>query len=456
MDYSLADFKAYVNNSIICEASDRLPQLIDEIQAEITQSQQQLPKIILAEHEPIRFLAGFIAAYTAGYPLFLCNPDWGTHEWQQALNLIQPDIILANNTVITHSPISNYQLPITHPIMIPTGGTSGSIKFAIHTWETLTASVNGFRQYFQQEYVNSYCVLPLYHVSGLMQFMRSFTSGGKLVIQNFKQLEFSRYNVDVQDYFISLVPTQLQRLLKKPKLSTWLSQFQTVLLGGAPAWAEVLTAARNHNIRLAPTYGMTETASQIATLKPEDFLRGEVNCGQVLPHAQVKISHQGVSSSNQIGNITVQAQSLALGYYPQLFKHPAIELDDLGFFDDQGYLNIIGRDSDKIITGGENVYPVEVEAAIRNTQLITDVCIIGVFDSNWGQAVTAFYVPNSDTSIPVIQSILKDKLSKFKLPKHWISVEALPRNAQGKVNRQHLQNLATVLLEKSNTVVSEG
>ena len=73
--------------------------------------------------------------------------------------------------------------------MIPTGGSSGQIRFATHTWETLMASIAGFTQYFQQISVNSFCVLPLYHVSGLMQFLRSFTTGGKLVIQPFKEVE---------------------------------------------------------------------------------------------------------------------------------------------------------------------------------------------------------------------------------------------------------------------------
>ena len=76
--------------------------------------------------------------------------------------------------------------------MIPTGGSSGQIKFAIHTWETLKASVQGFTEYFQLKQVNSFCVLPLYHVSGLMQFMRSFTTGGKLAIIPFKTLESSQ------------------------------------------------------------------------------------------------------------------------------------------------------------------------------------------------------------------------------------------------------------------------
>ncbi|MEH2274998.1 MAG: 2-succinylbenzoate--CoA ligase [Nostoc sp.] len=445
------------------------------------------PKIILAEREPLRFLASFIAACAANCPVFLCNPDWGTQEWQQVFDLVQPDIILGmahgawgSHCVVRVSRLvplrgsklraasptgeasgvmgngNNTQCPIRNHIMIPTGGSSGQIKFAIHTWETLIASVQGFTEYFQLKQVNSFCVLPLHHVSGLMQFLRSFTTGGKLAILPFKAVESGQIlNIKKLDFFISLVPTQLQRLLQNPELTEWLIQFNTVLLGGAPAWNELLEKARFHRIRLSPTYGMTETASQIATLKPDDFLGGKMSSGQILPHVQVTIRNQQgkILNSNQIGNINIRTQSLSLGYYPKTRENQEIfQVDDLGFLDDQGYLNIIGRNSDKIITGGENIYPAEIESAIQATQMVADICVIGIPDQHWGQALTAIYIPKkSDTSALKIQTLLKDKLSKFKIPKYWIPQQNLPRNSQGKINRQQLQQIATEFLQNSIT-----
>lgn len=118
--------------------------------------------------------------------------------------------------------------------MIPTGGSSGKIRFAIHTWETLTAAVRGFQEFFAVEQINSCCVLPLYHVSGLMQFLRSFTTGGKLIVVPFKTLESltSPFNFAEQfapaNSFLSLVPTQLQRLLQRPAAVDWLTQFRII------------------------------------------------------------------------------------------------------------------------------------------------------------------------------------------------------------------------------------
>lgn len=440
--------------------SRQFNQIAQKLYLELTQlsASGTPPKIILAEREPVRFLASFIAACAASCPVFLCNPDWGTQEWQQVFDLVQPDIILGmgNGAWCMGHGNNNIQCPIPNSIMIPTGGSSGEIKFAIHTWETFIASVKGFIEYFQLKRVNSFCVLPLYHVSGLMQFMRSFTTKGKVAIQPFKAVESSQIlNIKQSEFFISLVPTQLQRLLQNPELTEWLSQFNTVLLGGAPAWNELLEKARFHRIRLAPTYGMTETASQIATLKPDDFLGGKISSGKILPHAKVTIRNQQgeILNSNQIGNITIQAQSLALGYYPITINNQTdFQVDDLGFLDDQGYLNIVGRNSDKIITGGENIYPAEIESAIQATQMVADICVIGIPDKHWGQALTAIYIPKkSNTSALKIQTLLKNKLSKFKIPKYWIPQQNLPRNSQGKINRQQLQQIATEFLQNPIT-----
>ncbi len=443
------------DNWLIGGDSREFSRIVDRLFQQFTQHQPlETPQIIfLAESEPVQFIASFIAACAAKCQIFLCNPNWVKSEWQQVFDLVQPDIILGQITV-REGGLRSYSREFHSPgksgfdtIMIPTGGSSGKIRFATHTWETLTASVQGFQQYFQLEKINSFCVLQLYHVSGLMQFMRSFTTGGKLAIQPFKELETGeKSDIEPEKFFISLVPTQLQRLLQNPDTANWLGRFRAVLLGGAPAWPELLETARNYQIKLAPSYGMTETASQIATLKPEDFLAGNNSSGQVLPHAKITIrSAKGeILCYNEIGNIVVSAKSLALGYYPDNFGDSEyLQLDDLGFFDENNYLNIVGRSGDKIITGGENVFPAEVEAAIRTTNLVADVAVIGLLDKDWGQVVTAIYVPtNSAVTVTDLQAAITDKLSKFKQPKNWVVVEQLPRNSQGKVNRDQLQKIA--------------
>jgi o-succinylbenzoate---CoA ligase len=410
----------------------KLIDLAQERYETILQQSKKHPIILIAESDPLYFLASFIAACTAHCAVFLGNPNWTESEWAQVFQLVTPDLIWGITPSIPESSLCFVPLSLNW-IMIPTGGSSGKIRFAIHTWETLLSSVMGFREYFQVDKINSYCVLPLYHVSGLMQVLRSLLTDGNLILSDYNSLP-THHSIDLSNYFLSLVPTQLQNIIHTSSLS----RFQTVLLGGAPAWAELLETARQKQIRLAPTYGMTETASQVVTLKPDDFLQGRIGCGQVLPHAQVTLSEP----NGQIGRITIQSQSLALGYYPHLFPSNVFQTDDLGLFDADGYLQIMGRSSQKIITGGENVFPVEVEAAIRASGLVKDVYVLGISDDHWGELITAVYVPVHAGATPlVIQESIQHSLSRYKHPKRWISVPVLPRNAQGKVSHSVIQNL---------------
>ncbi|MBD2459962.1 2-succinylbenzoate--CoA ligase [Oscillatoria sp. FACHB-1407] len=459
-------------------------QIVEEVERRsqlLTQLRHQgiLPRVLLVESDPVAFLAGCIAACVTESPVFLGNPHWAETEWQQVWQMTQPHIVWSESTTLpedktsntpsslteikgdqdiqlqAHSsspfPFQNYlERQINHfaessakPgwIMIPTGGSSGRIRFVIHTWETLMASVQGFQQHFQVERVNSCCVLPLYHVSGFMQFLRSFTSGGQLAVLPFKDLKNGiKPCLNSSNFFLSLVPTQLQFILQNADLTDWLIQFQTVLLGGAPASEQLLEIAREKGIRLAPTYGMTETASQVATLTPEKFLQGHRSSGHHLPHARITIldsTHQ-VLMANEVGIVAIQAESLALGYYPNRFdSNEYFNTDDLGFIDDQGELHIVGRNSEKIITGGENVFPVEVESAILATGLVTDVCVFGISNPHWGEVIVAVYVPqHPEIQSSEIQEAIAHQLSRFKHPKQWIAVSEIPRNPQGKINRQ--------------------
>ncbi|MBD1909497.1 MULTISPECIES: 2-succinylbenzoate--CoA ligase [unclassified Leptolyngbya] len=391
--------------------------------------------ILLAEADSAAFLASFLATVAAHHTAILGNPHWSPREWEQALDLTRPTHTLTDTSVpaLPH-PLAPLLLPTPH-ILIPTGGTSGQIRFATHTWSTLGASVWGFQQFFECSPIHSCCVLPLYHVSGLMQVLRSLLTQGTLAIHPFKSLEAGVLpTFDPAGFFLSLVPTQLQRLIQRPETISWLQQFGTILLGGAPPWPALLEQAHHHGLRLAPTYGMTETASQVATQKPDDFLLHKSGY-QILPHAQITL---------ESGIVHIQAKSLALGYFPKSFKNgEAFKTDDVGCIDEVGRLHLRGRASDKIITGGENVFPAEVEAAIRATGLVEDVAVIGVGDRHWGEAITAIYVPAPSTVTPTqILASLAPHLSRFKHPKHWIPVLTLPRTPQGKLNRAALEAIA--------------
>lgn len=417
------------------------------------------PLVLIVEADPVDFLAGFWAALLAGWDVAIANPQWGQQEWQSVSQTICPAVIWGDGIQWPQQPVSrsqtNYQASSdTEPaILVPTGGSSGQVKFVAHRWRSLIAAADGFCQFFRPagEPVNVYCVLPIYHVSGLMQVLRAWASGGEAVIAPFKPLLRSQID-DGKGRFISLVPTQLERLIQAGK-GTWLQSFQAVLLGGAPPWPTLLDRAAGLHIPLCLSYGMTETAAMVTALSPQDFLRGDRSSGRALPHATIQIARQTARQiARQGGQTAHNAQPLLPGELGQIVVHIAalpepVYTDDLGYLSDDGHLHITGRASHKIISGGENIFPAEVEAALRRTGQVKDVCVVGLPHSEWGEAVTAIYVPASAAvcAESLRQALLKPDsagivpaLSRYKLPKHWVQLPALPRNAQGKLNRLDL------------------
>ncbi|MBP0021369.1 MAG: 2-succinylbenzoate--CoA ligase [Cyanobacteria bacterium SBLK] len=431
-------------NWLIGYSPDQFYPLVETYRQDL-QQQDKNGKILLVEADRLHFLAKFSAAVIENYPIFLCNPQWGDREWEQVFQWVKPNRIWGNLPPRFRVSPELQKMTAEARIMIPTGGTSGKIKFAMHDWRSLSASVYGFQQYFEQKAIDSFCILPLYHVSGLMQFLRSLLTGGKIFICSYQSLKQGTFGIEnPKDFFISLVPTQLQFLLDfNPQ---WLSRFQTVLLGGAPIWKKLRDRARHYKIKLAPIYGMTETASGVVALKPAAFLEGNESSGRVLPHATVEILDDRATklAAHRIGTVCIQANSNHWGYYPppKKFLKTAIATDDLGYFDEDGDLYLVGRNSHKIITGGENVFPVEVETAILETNLVRDICVIGISDTTWGEAIAAAYVPkNPAIAEDEIKRKLAGKLSKFKHPKHWLALPELPRCDRGKLNYSQIEQL---------------
>jgi o-succinylbenzoate---CoA ligase len=390
--------------------------------------------ISIATPDPIEFVSSLMAGCRLGLPIFLGNPQWGNTEWERVSSLIER--------------VDKQQH--RNSIAIPTGGSAGEIKFAIHTWATLSASVQGFQDFYELDEIDSVCTLPLYHVSGLMQLFRSLLTDGKLVIIDFHQLCNPSVvpidRLDLERYFISLVPTQLTKLLDLN--AKWLSRFQTILIGGAPPRIELLNRSRMARLPLALTYGMTETASQVTSLKPSEFFAGNNSCGQVLPHVEIQLISDG---EDRAKSIRIKSKSLMLGYFPDLDPITYFEPDDVGEFDRDGYLTILGRNSGKIITGGENVWPIEVVNAIMATGLVLDVWVVGVPDRYWGQVVVAVYVARDPTvSSAILAAAIASKISNYKVPKYWLPIPQIPRNALGKVLSREVEEFAKSKLDRAS------
>jgi len=267
--------------------------------------------------------------------------------------------------------------------------------------------------------------------------MRCAMTGGNYLPWSWKQLEAGEMPEWPGGGFLSLVPTQLQRLLGQPRAVDWLKKFRAVFVGGGPAWPDLLEAAAAVRVPISPCYGMTETAAMVAALLPEDFLAGARSCGTVLPHARVEIVEDSV--------VRIGGGSVFRGYYPAWRAEPMFETEDIGQIDSRDHLHIAGRRDAVIVTGGKKVAPEEVEAALRATGRFADVAVVGVPDAEWGQCVVACYpAGNGPAQLDEVRAALSERLAAYKCPKRYAPLSLWPRNAQGKIDRAALARLLAV------------
>jgi O-succinylbenzoic acid--CoA ligase len=247
-----------------------------------------------------------------------------------------------------------------------------------------------------------------------------------------------------QTFFLSLVPTQLSRFIhiaqaENSKRLHWLRQFRAIFLGGAPASTALLTQARQLQLNLAPCYGMTETAAQVMTLHPKEFLAGTQPPGQILPHVTMQLVASSPQSNS--GQLQWSGPSTHLGYYPQAVESDHFLTEDRAEMNQDGSLRFRGRASRMILSGGENIYPEEIEAVLMAMSEIQDVCVFGMPDDDWGEIAIAAYVLIKDPiAEDSLRQTVKKSLASYKCPKVWWSCVEIPRNAQGKVALKQLQD----------------
>ena len=358
--------------------------------------------VVIPEEEPVEFAAMFFAAVWLGLPVALANPNWGGAEQNEFDALV------------------NQGRSAPGSILIPTGGTTGAVKLAIHEWASLRASALGLQDFLGGGPIHSCCVLPLFHVSGLMQLVRSFVTGGSI---RFDDKEVSRSCV-------SLVPTQLQRALQDEERVRALGESRAIFVGGAGIPESVAGRARELRLPIVPVYGMTETAAMVAAVPNADFL-AEPDAGAVpVGDAEFAIEADG--------RIRIKTPALFKGYHgrPSLDLSSGFVVNDAGRLDSDGRLHVIGRVDRLINTGGEKVDPGEVESALLEIEEVSEALVVGEPDEEWGEAVVAYVVGEfPSVEIGWFKEQLSGRLASYKLPKRVYVVGALPLDSRGKYIR---------------------
>lgn len=327
-----------------------------------------------------------------------------------------------------------------------TSGTTGFPKGVVHTygnhwWSAISSALNlGLNQ--EDKWL---IPLPLFHVSGLSTLLKGIIYG--MPVHLFVKFDERRVHEAIMTKgitIISVVTVMLQRWLHIMEEGERPDKLRCALLGGGPAPKSLLEKAKKRNIPVFQSYGMTETSSQIATLSPTDALRKLGSAGKPLFPAQLRIDKK---DNEKIGEIVVKGPMVTKGYYNRddanrdAFTDGWLKTGDLGYLDEDGYLYVVDRRKDLIISGGENIYPSEIEGVLSGMEQIKEVGVAGKGDPDWGQVPVAFVVPRGKIAKEEIYRFLQQKLAKYKWPKEIYFVDALPRNAANKLVRHKLLDL---------------
>ncbi|WP_136717785.1 o-succinylbenzoate--CoA ligase [Halorientalis salina] len=337
----------------------------------------------------------------------------------------------------------------TEALVMFTSGTTGQPKGVRLTVGNLLASATASA--FRLGVIPGdrwLCCLPMYHMGGLAPVVRSVLYGTTVVIQeDFAPHETAAVMDQYEVTGISLVPTMLGRLLD----AGWTPPegLRFVLLGGAPAPAELLDRSESVGVPVHPTYGMTETASQIATATPEQTVSHEGTVGQPLLCTDVTVVDENGDDCDpgESGELVVSGPTVTPGYLDAertdaAFGERGLFTGDIGYRDAEGRLWVSNRKDDRIVSGGENVDPGEVVDVLRNHADIVDAAVVGLDDAEWGERVGALVVPRDGATIDQgdVEEYCRDHLAGFKLPRTLGFADELPRTASGTVDRDAVRD----------------
>ena len=319
-----------------------------------------------------------------------------------------------------------------------TSATTGQYKSVPLRWGQIKAHVQASQEVLgRSEQDNWLMVLPLFHVSGLSILMRSLYNGTAMTImESYDEEQVLQYIHDGHINMMSLVPTILKKL--EPRITH--HQLRVILLGGEFIPRPLVDACVEKQLPIYKTYGMTETFSQSVTMPVLLNLNKLDSVGKPLPGMTVHIVNPDVDG---VGEIHLNGPMVMRGYINREPIHGDFNTDDMGYVDEDGFLYILNRRTDLIISGGENIYPKEIEDTVYAMQGVKECAVIPVADTKWGQ-VPALFVAFDDIDAlgtdlkMIVRDYISSKLAKYKVPKYITIMDALPRNGTGKIMRKSL------------------
>jgi fatty-acyl-CoA synthase len=334
-----------------------------------------------------------------------------------------------------------------------TSGTTGKPKgAAILHGNSQWNAINGIHMYTFDNSDVSMVTAPLFHIGGLaVSALPMIYAGGRLVIQRFFNPSELLQLIEKEKVTVLFgIPVMFLLMTQMPEFETTdYSSVRFFISGGAPIPKPLIETWLNHGVDFNQGYGMTETATAITALRVKDALRKLGSCGKPVFHTDIRIvDMEGIDlPAGDMGEVWVKGPNVIREYW-QLPEATAetitdgwLHTGDMGYIDDEGYLFLVDRRKDMYISGGENVYPAEVEDVLMACEQLADAGVIGIPDAKWGEVGLAVVVatPGVEVSEAEVIEFCKGRLAKYKVPKKVVFVEALPRTATGKILKKELK-----------------
>ena len=340
-------------------------------------------------------------------------------------------------------------------VIMYTSGTTGRPKGAMLTHGNLTwNNINAMMAIDLGSDEVSLVVAPLFHIGGLnVTTIISWQKGGEIVLH--KTFDPGAALEAIETYGVTNmfgVPAMFLFMSQHPSFDEAdLTSARVFVVGGAPVPEPLTKLYLGRGIPFAQGYGLTETAPMASFLLPEYALEKVGSAGFAPVYTDLEVLDESGSAvpPGERGEICVRGPNVMKGYWNRpeataeaIDENGWFHSGDLGYLDDDGFLFVVDRLKDMVISGGENVYPAEVESVIYEHPKVAEVAVIGLPDDRWGEAVTVVVAPapGEEITLAEVRDFSQDKLAKFKLPIRLHTVEALPRNPAGKVLKFELRD----------------
>ncbi len=337
-----------------------------------------------------------------------------------------------------------------------TGGTTGRAKGVMLSHRNLVANANHFQWVWPFEPSTRWLVAaPLFHAAGSLAVLATvWQAGHQVLLGAFDPAAALDLIADHGVTHTLLVPSMLAALSEEQRVRPReLGTLRGISHGGSPVATDTLRRAHAAfpDAELVHLYGATETAPIVTALRHEERLLDDPcirSCGQPVPGVEVQLSDPAGDrvALGEIGELLVRGANVMLGYWNQPTQTAEALLDgwyrtgDLGYLDARDHVYLVDRAKDMIVTGGENVYGIEVEEALYTHDAVLEAAVFGVPDERWGEAVYAVVVPRTEVDPAALIAHCRTLIAGYKVPKHVeLRIEPLPRSAAGKVLKRQLR-----------------